>query len=99
MASVAFGYFPTRQVLAVEERDKALGRRVIGSTDRWGEDKLTTETMVSRILCIGVQSCYHPGGGGRSSAGLALKNPSGRRRKPTELTGITGQSSTRGMCV
>ena len=38
-------------------------------------------------------------GTGRSSAGLRSKNPSGRSVKPTETTGITGQSSSRGMWV
>ncbi len=41
----------------------------------------------------------HSRGGGRSSAGLELKNPSGRSEKPIDETGMTGQSSMRGMWV
>mmetsp|Transcript_22566 Transcript_22566/g.67198 ORF Transcript_22566/g.67198 Transcript_22566/m.67198 type:complete len:475 (+) Transcript_22566:357-1781(+) len=37
--------------------------------------------------------------GGRSTAGLQVKNPSGLSSKPTTSTGITGKSSTRGTCV
>ncbi|APW63873.1 hypothetical protein BSF38_05459 [Paludisphaera borealis] len=38
-------------------------------------------------------------GGGRSRAGLPSKKPSGRSMKPTEATGMTGQSSKRGTWV
>ena len=36
---------------------------------------------------------------GKSIAGLRPKNPHGTRRKPARCTGITGQSSGRGLCV
>ena len=35
-------------------------------------------------------------GGGKSSVGLRSKKPSGRSMNPTDATGITGQSSSRG---
>jgi hypothetical protein len=35
----------------------------------------------------------------RSIAGFRVKNPTGNREKPTCATGMTGQSSGRGMCV
>jgi hypothetical protein len=37
--------------------------------------------------------------GGRSMAGLPRLNPSGLREKPVISHGMTGKSSTRGMCV
>ena len=46
-----------------------------------------------------VPSAITADGGGTSSAGLELKKPSGLSMKPTEVTGITGQSSIRGTCV
>ena len=36
---------------------------------------------------------------GKSIAGFFPKNPQGSRRKPAACTGITGQSSGRGLCV
>ena len=40
-----------------------------------------------------------PAVGGTSSAGLRSKKPNGTRLKPEYSTGMTGQSSGRGMCV
>lgn len=39
------------------------------------------------------------GPGGKSKAGLTLKKSAGFKEKPTISTGMTGQSSGRGMCV
>ena len=59
-------------------------------------------TKVSLVFDFPVEArhaeacCAEGDDGGRSSAGLPLKNPSGRSMNPTEATGITGQSSSAG---
>ena len=73
-----------------------------------GKQRLVVGTIVNiaALVAWGAEAldrrCYSSqcaGDGGTSRAGFRSKKPTGESRKPVDSTGMTGQSSGRGMWV